>query len=187
MPSKPNRKAAASKAAATRKRNAIFAKRSAAARKGWATRRKKSATKALRPTLRKPRGRNKTPSGKPRAYKQSYLGATWEVYDFRGLGKRVWRKMFDLVCDRSQGHYIRAQAAATDQDVLKGLYKGVVQATDHDLMRFLFSHKAGKPFFFWTPEYGPIASPQDCAQYLTSRIIEPGAILLQVQVLLRRF
>lgn len=157
-------KAAASKAAATRKANALFAKRSAAARKGWATRRRISATAALSHTLEKPEGRNLF-RGRVQPYKPApaygfvYRGMR---YDFRGLSQQQVWAMRRRMLDDSKGHYIRALIATTSEDAMRRHYPGDAHA------RAVYSanHAPGKPFFYWTPEYGPVDSDLDAFAHL---------------------
>ena len=183
--SKASYVAAAAKAAATRKANATFAKRSASARKGWATRRRVSATEALRPTLRKPQGRNVfrgrvQPYKRPPAYGFAFKGMR---YDFRGLTRSQGLAMRDRVLRDSVGHYIRVHVGTVDADAMRRHYPGDA----HDRAVYQARHEPGKPFFYWTPEYGPVDSTLDSYAHLSQFYegqLRPGEIvILEVEIL----
>lgn len=165
---------------------AAFAKRSAASKRGWATRRRHMAQAEVQDVLTRPRGKN-IRYGSPAPYKETYSsGAYSENFDFRGLlSQEEIRYMARLGIEDAIGHYVRFQMVATDETVLRGFYKGVVQATDQDLRRFLFAHKPGKPFYFWTPEFGPVESFQEAWDYISGLLAdtEGTAQILRMQVL----
>ena len=158
-------KEAGKKAAATRKANALFEQRSARAKKGWATRRRNSAKYALKNYVKKAGGRNKTSSGKLQPYKVQKFGFTFDGsrYDFRGLPKKRHQEMLGLALNGAVGHYIRMLVATTSE----AAYRRLTTSGGRDLAMHLARQKPGQPYWFWTSEYGPIASTLEAFEQIT--------------------